>query len=78
MAVNQINLANGQRAERKLLVTIAEWSEGGESPVREILGTRTPDSAIEYNADIETMEHFSTTFVDVMLYLSSTSLQCIL
>jgi len=53
MAVNQINLKTGQRAERKLLVTIAEWMEG-TSTVREILGTRTPDSSIEYNADIET------------------------
>ena len=49
----QINLKNGQRAERKLLVTIAEWTEG-TSTVREILGTRTPDSSIDYNADIET------------------------
>ena len=53
MAVNQINLKPGQRAERKLLVTIAEWQEG-TSTVREILGTRTPDSSIDYNADIET------------------------
>lgn len=53
MAVKQINLANGQRAERKLLVTIAEWEEG-TNVVREILGTRTEDSSIEYNADIET------------------------
>ena len=49
----QINLKNGQRAERKLLVTIAEWQEGTNT-VREILGTRTPDSSIDYNADIET------------------------
>lgn len=53
MAVNQINLKPGQRAERKLLVTIAEWQEG-TGTVREILGTRTPDSSIDYNADIET------------------------
>lgn len=53
MPVKQINLANGQRAERKLLVTIAEWEEG-TNVVREILGTRTEDSSIEYNADIET------------------------
>lgn len=53
MTVKQINLANGQRAERKLLVTIAEWEEG-TNVVREILGTRTEDSSIEYNADIET------------------------
>lgn len=63
MAVRQFNLANGQRAERKLLITVAEWTEmstpsGGGDPVatqvREILGTRTEDSSIEYNSDIET------------------------
>lgn len=61
MAVKQFTLANGQRAERKLLVTIAEWLEASDSttstaPVRfrEILGTRTEDSSIEYNADIAT------------------------
>ena len=54
MAVTQFNLAQGQRAERKLLITVAEWSEAGSSPVREILGTRTEDSSIDYNADIET------------------------
>lgn len=48
------NLSTGQRAERKLLITVAEWTEG-TSQVREILGTRTEDSSIEYNADIETM-----------------------
>lgn len=54
MSVTQFNLSEGQRAERKLLITVAEWSEGGQTPVREILGTRTPDSSIEYNPDIET------------------------
>lgn len=101
MAVNQFNLKAGQRAERKLLITVAEWSEdsanyyltlsepadwatnytnyftksgstysavtGTSAPVwtantyyvsttvvREILGTRTEDSSIEYNADIST------------------------
>lgn len=53
MAINQFNLAAGQRAERKLLITVAEWTEGTSS-VREILGTRTEDSSIEYNADITT------------------------
>lgn len=53
MAVKQFNLAAGQRAERKLLLTVAEWQEDG-SPVRELLGTRTEDSSIEYNSDIET------------------------
>ena len=63
MAVTQFNLAKGQRAERKLLITVAEWTEmrvpeGGTDPVattvREVLGTRTEDSSIEYNSDIET------------------------
>lgn len=53
MAVSQFNLSNGQRAERKLLITVAEWTESS-SQVREILGTRTEDSSIDYNADIET------------------------
>lgn len=53
MAVEQFNLANGQRAERKLLITVAEWMEGSQQ-TREILGTRTEDSSIEYNPDIET------------------------
>ena len=53
MAVKEFNLANGQRAERKLLITVAEWSEGNDT-VREFLGTRTPDSSIEYNPDIQT------------------------
>ena len=100
MAVNAFNLRPGQRAERKTLLTVAEWksttgkiyvqqvSEPGDwdtnytdyytksgdtyTPVsgstapeweastyytrvdREILGTRTEDSSIEYNADIAT------------------------
>ena len=53
MAINQFNLADGQRAERKLLITVAEWKEG-EQEVREILGKRTEDSSIEYNPDIQT------------------------
>lgn len=53
MAVTQFNLKPGQRAERKLLLTVAEWQEDGTA-VREILGTRTEDSSIEYNSEIET------------------------
>lgn len=53
MAAEQFNLNPGQRAERKLLITVAEWQEG-TSQVREILGTRTEDSSIDYNPDIET------------------------
>ena len=61
MTAAEFNLSAGQRAERKLLITVAEWQEttgSGQNAtttqVREILGTRTPDSSIEYNADIET------------------------
>lgn len=53
MAETQFNLASGQRAERKMLITVAEWGEGGKDN-REILGTRTEDSSIEYNADVAT------------------------
>lgn len=50
MAVNQFNLAQHQRAERKLLMTVAEWTEGTGTE-RELLGRRTEDSSIEYNVD---------------------------
>ena len=53
MAVSEFNLNVGQRAERKLLITVAEWMEGSQQ-TREILGTRTEDSSIEYNPDVET------------------------
>ena len=58
--IKQINLNPGQRAERKLLVTVAEWTEKtldgtteGTETVREVLGTRTEDSSINYNPDIQ-------------------------
>lgn len=65
MAIEAFNLNDRQRAERKLLITVAEWKdENGSITIgtgsdaykvsREILGTRTPDSSIEYNSDIET------------------------
>lgn len=53
MPIAQFNLAQNQRAERKLLITVAEWTEAN-AQVREILGRRTEDSSIDYNADIET------------------------
>ncbi len=53
MAISPFNLADGQRAERKLLITVAEWTEGS-TQVRELLGRRTEDSSIDYNPDIET------------------------
>lgn len=48
-----INLNNGQRAQRKLLITVAAWTEGSTEH-REILGKRTEESSIELNADIQT------------------------
>ena len=53
MPVSEFNLSAGQRAERKLLITVAEWTEGNAN-AREILGPRTEDSSIEYNPDVET------------------------
>ena len=56
-APKAINLNNGQRAERKLLITVVEWEEQlgtGTTTRREILGRRTEDSSIEYNSDIAT------------------------
>ena len=59
--MGSFNLKTGQRAERKLLITVAEWKDengsvtiDGQKYSREILGRRTEDSSIEYNADIET------------------------
>lgn len=66
---NEINLSTGQRAERKLLITVAEWNGtkyGGTATDREILGTRTEDSSIEFNPDIETTTDIrGITYTDV-------------
>lgn len=51
-APKAINLQDGQRAERKLLLTVVEWMEGTTTK-REILGRRTEDSSIEYNHDLQ-------------------------
>ena len=70
-AIKQINLNNGQRAERKLLVTVAEWEEPlegttGTESVRELLGVRTEDSSIEYNPDIqESTDILGNNYTDV-------------
>jgi hypothetical protein len=71
--IKQINLNKGQRAERKLLITVAEWTENtldgttpGTETVRELLGTRTEDSAIEYNPDIqESTDILGNNYTDV-------------
>ncbi len=66
---NEINLATGKRAERKLLITVAEWDGtkyGGTSTDREILGVRTEDSSIEFNPDVETSTDIrGITYTDV-------------
>ena len=48
------NLSTGQRADRKLLITAVEWTEGS-SQKREILGKRIESSQVDYNHDISTM-----------------------
>lgn len=69
--IKQFNLNPGQRAERKLLVTVAEWEEPldgttGTEQVREILGTRTEDSSIEFNPDIqESTDILGNNYTDV-------------
>lgn len=70
MAIKQFNLNNGQRAERKLLVTVAEWNEPGSGTsteqVRELLGVRTEDSSIDYNPDIqESTDILGNNYTDV-------------
>ena len=70
-AIKQINLNNGQRAERKLLITVAEWEEPqdgttGTEQVRELLGVRTEDSSIDYNPDIqESTDILGNNYTDV-------------
>lgn len=58
-----MNLNTGERAQRKLLITVAEW---GTTPTREILGVRVEDSSIELNADIESVtDILGITYTDV-------------
>lgn len=64
-----INLAAGQRAQRKTLITVAEWKPKGGSTstaLRQILGARTEDSSIEFNPDIQTStDILGITYTDV-------------
>ena len=62
-----VNLKNGVRAQRKTLITVAEWGvEPEKSGTREILGARTEDSSIEFNPDIETStDILGITYTDV-------------
>lgn len=53
------------RVKRQTLITVAEWGEGASSQ-REVLGARTEDSSIEFNADIETTtDILGVTYTDV-------------
>lgn len=71
--IPQFNLAQGERAQRKLLITVAEWTEptldgttSGTETVRELLGVRTEDSSIDYNADIsQTTDIRGNNYADV-------------
>ena len=67
MAEMTMNLTAKERAQRKTLITVAEWTPaGGSEPVREILGARTEDSSIEFNADIATStDILGVTYTDV-------------
>ncbi len=61
-----LNLETGKRAERKTLITVAEWPAGATTTTRQILGARTEDSSIDFNADIETTtDILGITYTDV-------------
>lgn len=50
-----LNLKENQRAQRKLLITVASWKTDGNTFNNfEVLGIRTEDSSIEFNIDSET------------------------
>ena len=55
----EFNLTNGQKAERKLLVTAINVgdsiTESSGSPDWQIVGVGVEDSSIEYNPDTETI-----------------------
>lgn len=60
-----VTLKDGQRAQRKTLITVAEW-KSGEDKKREILGVRTEDSSIEFNPDTQTStDILGITYTDV-------------
>lgn len=68
MAEMTMNIAAKERAQRKTLITVAEWTPSGTgaTPLREILGARTEDSSIEFNADIATStDILGFTYTDV-------------
>lgn len=46
-------LQAGERAQRKYMLTVAQWADGSTT-VTELLGARTEDSSLEINPDNET------------------------
>lgn len=48
-----LSMKTGQRAERKMLITVATWKEEDVTKAA-ILGARTEDSSVEFNGDVET------------------------
>ena len=52
--MSNFNVPTGQRIERKKMLTVVEWSDGTGTS-RELLGSRTEDSSMEYNPDVETI-----------------------
>lgn len=54
MAISTFNLADNQKAERKLLVTCANVGTA-EAPEWQVLGAGVEDSSIELNPDTETV-----------------------
>ena len=67
MAEIKLNLKPGDRAQRKTLITVAEWTpDSATEPIREILGARTEDSSIEFNPDVATStDILGITYTDV-------------
>ena len=67
MAEMKLNLKDKERAQRKTLITVAEWTpDGATEPVRELLGARTEDSSIEFNPDVAiSTDILGTTYTDV-------------
>lgn len=54
-------IGTNERSQRKLLVTIAEWGSN-----KQVLGARTEDSSVEFNADIATStDILGITYTDV-------------
>jgi hypothetical protein len=63
-----MNLEDKARAQRKTLITVAEWTPAGTSstPIRELLGARTEESAIEFNPDVQTStDILGVTYTDI-------------